>query len=214
MTNIVVIGAGITGVTTAYAMETSFANGGQLSASNAEVWNNWGTMAKGMRWMLRPDAPLLLNPMPTYHKYSWLAEFCGQIGNYRDNSIATARLAILARDHLFEIAEAESIDFDLERRGILHIYHDRESLEAAGRVNGMLREAGLDRYEVTPDEMLAIEPALRGPFHGGFFTPSDSTGDIYKFTRGLGRACMAKGVQFLFETDVTSIASISSGVTS
>src|ERR1700704_4947233 len=93
MSRIAIIGAGITGVTTAYAlaergfevtvidrhryaaMETSFANGGQLSASNAEVWNSAATVVKGIRWMFSRDAPLLLNPCPTWHKYSWMAEF-------------------------------------------------------------------------------------------------------------------------------------------
>ena len=86
MPHIAIIGAGITGVTTAYAllergyrvtvldrhryaaMETSFANGGQLSASNAEVWNSAATILKGLRWMLRSDAPLLMNPKPSWHK--------------------------------------------------------------------------------------------------------------------------------------------------
>ena len=104
MTHIGVIGAGITGVTTAYAlsergydvtifdqhrysgMETSFANGGQLSASNAEVWNKPSTIIQGLRWMMRRDAPLLMNPMPSWHKYSWMEEFllaCGTTGRIR-----------------------------------------------------------------------------------------------------------------------------------
>ena len=133
--HIIVIGAGVTGVTTAYellnrghtvtvvekhrypAMETSFANGGQLSASNAEVWNSWGTILKGIRYMLQADAPLLMNPRPSWHKYSWLAEFCGQIAHYRANTIETTRIAIAARQALFAIAETEQIDFDLKRRG-------------------------------------------------------------------------------------------------
>ena len=95
MQHLAVIGAGITGVTTSYAlarrgyavtlfdrhhypaMETSFANGGQLSASNAEVWNHWSTIAKGLRWMTRRDAPLLVHPGPTWHKLSWFAQFVG-----------------------------------------------------------------------------------------------------------------------------------------
>src|SRR5690606_31291847 len=143
MPHIAIIGAGITGVTTAYAllqrgydvtvierhryaaMETSFANGGQLSASNAEVWNNLPTLIKGVRWMFRNDAPLLMNPSPSWHNYSWLAEFAWNVRNYRQNTIETTRLAIAARQHLFAIAEREGIDFDLERRGILHVYHDR-----------------------------------------------------------------------------------------
>ena len=86
MKTIAVIGGGITGITTAYAlakrgfavtllekhryaaMETSFANGGQLSASNAEVWNHWSTILKGIKWMLKSDAPLLVNPKPSWHK--------------------------------------------------------------------------------------------------------------------------------------------------
>ena len=90
------------------AMETSFANGGQLSASNAEVWNHWSTIWKGFAWMLRSDAPLLVNPLPSWHKFSWFAEFVGNIRNYRANTIATTRLAIAARKHLFEIAEREA----------------------------------------------------------------------------------------------------------
>ena len=101
MTRIGVIGAGITGVTTAYAlnehgydvtvfdqhryaaMETSFANGGQLSASNAEVWNKTSTVWHGLYWMLRRDAPLLMNPMPSWHKYSWMAPRRGRVGGLR-----------------------------------------------------------------------------------------------------------------------------------
>ena len=116
MKTIAVIGGGITGVTTAYAlarrgftvtlfekqryaaMETSFANGGQLSASNAEVWNHWSTIFKGLKWMLKSDAPLLLNPKPSWHKISWFAQFMAAIPNYEKNTVETAKLAIAARD--------------------------------------------------------------------------------------------------------------------
>ena len=119
MKTIAVIGGGITGVTTAYAlakrgyavtvieqhrytgMETSFANGGQLSASNAEVWNHSTTLLKGLKWMFTRDAPLLVNPKPSWHKLSWFAEFIAAIPDYQANTVATARLAIAAREHLF-----------------------------------------------------------------------------------------------------------------
>lgn len=216
MSTIAIIGSGITGVTTAYAlavrgysvtvfdrqrypgMETSFANGGQLSASNAEVWNSASTIIKGLRWMLRKDAPLLLNPRPSFHKYTWLAEFIGQIRHYRRNTIETTRLAVAARRHLFDLADREGIHFDLERRGILHVYGNRADFDAASRVNELLLEGGLDRHPVTPSEMREIEPALQGQHYGGFFTPSDATGDIHKFTRGLAAACERKGVHFVF----------------
>lgn len=224
MPHIAVIGAGITGVTTAYAlsnsgyrvtvidrhrypaMETSFANGGQLSASNAEVWNSTATLFKALRWMLHRDAPLLFNPALSWHKYSWMAEFVAQIRAHRTNTIETTRLAIAAREHLFRIAEKERIDFDLERRGILHLYHDQAEFTAAQKGNELLKKGGLERYAVSPDEMREIEPALGArDYFGGFFTPSDSTGDIHKFTRGLAQACERQGVEFLLEKTVTSI---------
>ncbi|WP_299709905.1 D-amino acid dehydrogenase [Caballeronia sp.] len=224
MSRIAIIGAGITGVTTAYAlserghditvferhryaaMETSFANGGQLSASNAEVWNSMATVLKGLRWMFTRDAPLLLNPAPSWHKYSWMGEFLRQIPNYRANTVETVRLAIAAREHLFGIAEREGIDFDLEQRGILHMYQQKKDFDTAAKVNQLLQTGGLDRRAVTNDEMRAIEPTLQGDFHGGFFTPSDSTGDIHKFTRGLAEVCERRGVRFHYDTQIADIA--------
>ncbi|MEY4755652.1 MAG: hypothetical protein RJA34_550 [Pseudomonadota bacterium] len=221
--SIAVIGGGITGVTTAYAlvkrgfkvtlfekhryaaMETSFANGGQLSASNAEVWNHSSTILKGLKWMLKGDAPLLVNPKPSWHKLSWFAEFIANIPNYERNTVATARMAVAARKHLFDWAQAEGIAFDLKKEGILHIYRNKAGFDHAGKVSRMLAEGGLPRRAVTPDEMRAIEPALAGQYYGGYFTESDSTGDIHKFTNGLAAAIERLGVTCLYEQDVQSV---------
>jgi D-amino-acid dehydrogenase len=231
MTHIAIIGAGVTGVTTAYAllergyritvfdrhrypaMETSFANGGQISACNAEVWNNAATVLKGLRWMFKRDAPLLMNPIPSWHKYSWMGEFVSNIRHYRANTIETVRLAIEARAELFRMAEKENISFDLERRGILHIFRDKSTFDGGDRVNLMLKEGGLDRYAVTPEEIQKIEPALQGQYYGGFYTPSDATGDIHKFTRGLADACRRKGVIFVHDVEVRDIATADGKVT-
>ncbi|MER9793656.1 D-amino acid dehydrogenase [Mesorhizobium sp. M0213] len=223
MPRVVVIGAGITGVSTAYAllergydvtvldrqrypaMETSFANGGQLSASNAEVWNRWSTILKGIKWMFKRDAPLLMNPAPSWHKYSWLAEFVAHIANYRENTVKTTKLAIMARKHMFEIAEREGIDFDHVRRGILHIYREKADFDDAQAVNELLVQGGLDRRPVSGEEIRSIEPTLRSALYGGFYTPSDSTGDIHKYTTGLARACERRGARFYYDADVRRV---------
>ena len=223
MSRIAIIGAGITGITTAYtlnklgydvtvidkhrdpAMETSFANGGQLSASNAEVWNSASTLLKGLRWIGKRNAPLLLNPAPSWHKYSWLAAFVGNIGNHEANTIETTRLAIAARSHLYAMAEQENIQFDLERRGILHIYHDKPSFEKALESNRLMQRGGLERYPVSESEARQIEPALTQGCYAGLYTPSDATGDIHKFTSGLARACVRNGVRLEMDATVAGI---------
>ena len=225
MTSIAIIGGGITGVTTAYAlakrgfavtlferhryaaMETSFANGGQLSASNAEVWTHWSTILKGLKWMLKSDAPLLVNPKPSWHKLSWFAEFMAAMPAYERNTIETARLAVAARAHLFAWAQEEGIDFDAKKQGILHIYRDKKSFDHAGYVSTLLAKGGLPRHAVTPEEMKNIEPTLAGKYYGGYFTESDSTGDIHKFTHGLANAAQRLGVRILYDQDVTHVQS-------
>ena len=225
MKSIAIIGGGITGVTTAYAlakrgfnvtlfernryaaMETSFANGGQLSASNAEVWTHWSTILKGLKWILKSDAPLLINPKPSWHKLSWFAEFMMAMPKYEKNTVETARLALAAREYLFNWARDEGIDFDLKKQGILHIYRDKKGFEHAGYVSQLLAKGGLPRQAVTPEEMKSIEPTLAGKYYGGYYTQSDSTGDIHKFTTGLAKAAQRLGVSILYDQDVRTVKS-------
>ncbi|MEL6202094.1 MAG: D-amino acid dehydrogenase [Pseudomonadota bacterium] len=228
--NIAIIGAGITGVTTAWAlrrrgfdvtlydrnnyaaMETSFANGGQLSASNAEVWNHWSSVIKGIRWMMQEDAPLKMSPAPSWHKYSWMAEFLANIPNYEKNTIATTKLAIAARKHLLAMAQEAGVGFNLEKRGILHFYGNEKSLKHARKVNALLKQGGLDRREVTPLEMRKIEPTLTGQFVGGFYTQSDATGDIHKFSTRLAEACVREGVTFSHGAHVQQLSRGADGI--
>lgn len=223
MKHFAVIGAGITGVTTAWAlrqkgfevtvfdkhrypaMETSFANGGQLSASNAEVWTNINTILKGLKWLFKSDAPLLMNMRPSWHKYSWLAEFAANVGNYEKHTVATAKLAIESREVMSAFAADAGIAFDRVDRGILHVYKKESEFDHAHQVTQMLAKAGLSRRRLSPEEVYDIEPALRAPVIGGYYTDSDFTGDIHKFATGLAEAARAQGVKFVMNTEVENV---------
>ena len=198
---IAVVGAGITGITTAYflakaghevviydkrkypAMATSYANGGQLSASNAETWNSWKNITKGMKWMLKADAPLKFNPSFDVDKYTWIFKFIKAIPQAKDNTFKTCEWALKAHSLYKQIAKEENISFDMVEKGILHIYTDKNEFENARKVNKIYNKAGLKRWEVSAKECLEIEPALVPPpkLLGGFYNETDFTGDIHKF---------------------------------
>ncbi len=223
MTHIAVIGAGITGVTTAFqllergfevtvfdrnryaAMETSFANGGQLSASNAEVWTTWSTVLKGIKWMAQKDAPLLVNPKPSWHKMSWMAEFLGNIPNYRSNTVETTKMAIAARGFLLDMADRGGVDFDFSPAGILHFYTKEKDFVHGRRVTQMMRDGGLERKELTAAEVSERAPQLKGDILGGFWTESDATGDIHRYTVGLANWLERQGVTFRLGQDVADV---------
>ena len=196
-----VVGAGITGITTAYylakagyevtiyderkypAMATSYANGGQLSASNAEVWNSWRSVYKGIKWLTKKDAPLKVNPWPSPDKYSWFFKFIKEIPNADINTQKTCEMALEAHNLYKRIALEEGIQFDKVEKGILHIYTDQAEYENAKRVNEVYARAGLKRWPVSAEECLKIEPALVPPptLLGGMYNDTDFTGDIHKF---------------------------------
>lgn len=223
MAHYAIIGSGITGTTTAWvlrkkgydvtvfernrypAMETSFANGGQLSASNAEVWTNIRTMLKGIRWMLTPDAPLLFNPKPSWHKYSWMLEFASNFRNYEKNTIKTAQFAIQSRQHMTQFAQEAGIDFDRHDCGILHFYKDETEFAHAHEVTALLAQGGLERRRLTPKDVYKIEPAIKSEVIGGYYTKSDFTGDIHKFTIGLAAAAADAGVRFEMNATVSKV---------
>ena len=222
---IAVVGAGITGITTAYylakagyevviydkrkypAMATSYANGGQLSASNAETWNSWKNVTKGMKWMLKDDAPLKFNPSFSIDKYSWILKFIHAIPQAQHNTSTTCEWALKAHTLYKQIAKEENISFDMVEKGILHIYTDKNEFANARKVNKIYRKAGLDRWEVSASECLKIEPALVPPptLLGGFFNETDFTGDIHKFCVNLYHVLQTKYKVKHIQAELTDI---------
>jgi D-amino-acid dehydrogenase len=115
-------------------------------------------------------------------------------------------MAIESRDEFKRILKQEHIKLDLEEKGILHLCNNNKSLEHGRIINEWLTEAGLNRKEVSKDEMLKIEPTLNlKNFVGGFYTQSDMSGDIHKFTKMLADASEKKGVKFYYETEIINI---------
>ena len=128
------------------------------------------------------------------------------LGHHKKNTILTAKMAIESRDEFKRILNKENIKLDLEEKGILHLCDNEISLIHGRKVNKWLNEAGLSRKEVSIDEMISIEPSLNlENFVGGFYTDSDMSGDIHKFTMLLAEACMNKGVTFYYETEIKKI---------
>ena len=148
MKKVAVIGAGIAGTTTAYAllkkgykvtiidsrrypaMATSYANGGQLSASNAETWNTPKNVMNGIKWMFKPDAPLLFNPSPEIQKYKWMMGFLWATlkGEHKKNTLETIDMAKKAREIYFKIAEDEGIEFELLKERYFKILRFRKRI--------------------------------------------------------------------------------------
>ena len=224
MRKIAIIGAGITGITTAYqlikrgyevtvfekenypGMETSFANGGQLSASNAEVWTSWKTVSQGIQWIFKKDAPLLFNLKPSLHKLTWIFEFLTNISNHEKHTKATAKMAIESRKEFKKILVNEKIKIDLYEKGILHLSNSKENFAHGLKINKWLNEAGLNRKPVTLLEIKKLEPTLNlKSIYGGFYTKSDMTGDIHLFTKQLAQICRKKGVKFYYRTNVENL---------
>ena len=195
-----IIGSGITGVTTAYylsknnhqvtilderrypAMATSYANGCQISASNSETWNSWDNVKKASKWIFKKDAPLLISLKPSISKYSWFLKFINSIPSRNINTFETCKMAINSSNLYKKIAQDENIKFDVVEKGILHIYKNKNELELARKVNSIYRNAGLERWEVSKNEIQNIEPTIHGKnIIGGFYNTFDYTGDIHKF---------------------------------
>lgn len=228
MAHAAVIGAGIAGLLPAYylakrgfrvtvyeqesypAMRTSYANGGQISASNSEVWTRWSTIWKGIKWMGKKDAPLLIRPSLDPDKALWLAKFLWHTakGDWAKRTARTIKLAVEARVLYDDIIKSEALEFDQTPCGILHVYRNAGYFAAAREIQDLYQSNGCGWEIVYRTGVLDIEPTLENSpgIIGGAWTPDDWTGDIHKFCWELARVLKEKyGVIFLYNRKITEL---------
>ena len=222
---VIVLGAGIIGVATAWylleeghdvtvverqpeaALETSFANGAQISVCFCEPWANAGAPFKVAKWMLQDDSPLLFRPRLDPHQWRWALSFLGQCNDaaFARNVEQLVALGRYSHESLKSVVAATGIEYERLQRGILHFFSSASDYESGVKAAGLMRDHGVDRRVLGRDEVLQVEPALKAfgaNIHGGTYTPSDESGDARVFTQKLAERCAARGAKFLYEHDV------------
>ena len=219
---ICVLGAGVTGVTTAYelarcghevtvidrqpeaARECSFANGGQLSYAHAEPWANPGVFPKLWKWMWQEDAPLVLRPSADPHLMRWMLLFLRNClpAYARRHSEVMLRLGLYSKQKMAELMADAPVEFHHLAKGILHVYSDQASFDHARKQAEFQHALGCDEVVMSKAEAIACEPALTNStmdIIGGIHAPIDESGDIHIFTRNLAALIEQRyGVRFVY----------------
>ena len=220
---IIVLGAGVVGVASAWylaaaghevtvierrdaaALETSFANGGQICAGHAEPWAKPAVVPKILSWLGREDAPLLFRPRASWAQWAWGLRFLYEClpGHFERHSRTLAGLAGYSLECLRALRAELGLRYDHLERGILQFATNQRDFDA------MARHAEATQQEIkSASECLAIEPALRhsnDPVVGGVYNPNDESGDAYRFTQELARVAAARGVVFRFGAAIEAI---------
>ena len=223
--HIVVVGAGIIGTSTAWylaerghqvtvverqadaALETSFANAGQISVSHCEPWANRDAPLKALKWMFSKEAPLLFRPQwplgEGWQQYRWSLRFLAECNDAAFHRNVGHIVALGAYSHvaLKELVAQTGIGYHRLERGISHFFADQAAFDSACELAALMQQFGVERKVISTAELLRLEPTLT-PFSerivGATFTASDESGDACVFIQGLARACAARGVEFLF----------------
>jgi len=222
---VLVLGAGIVGVSTAWhllqrghevtlvdrrpdaALETTFANGAQISVSFCEPWAHPSAPWKVLKWLLQDDAPLLFRPQLDRHQWAWGLDFLAQctMPAFQRNVGELVALGRYSHAALKAIVADTGIVYDRLERGILHLFSTARDLETGAAAAALMQRHGVDRRVLDRDAVLQIEPALRrfDGLVGGTFTPSDESGDARVFTQALAARCVARGAEALYGHTVT-----------
>ena len=225
---VAVLGGGVIGVTSAYylakaghevtvlerqpgpALETSFANAGEISPGYASPWAGPGVPAKAVKWLLMEHAPLILRPKHDAATIGWLLSIlrnCTE-ARYALNKSRMVRLAEYSRDLLIALRADTGIAYDERSRGTLQLFRTQAQMDAIGKDVEVLKSYGVP-YEVLDAVGCAVaEPGLANalePIVGGLRLPNDETGDCFKFTNALAELAKGLGVEFQFDTAITGL---------
>ena len=222
---VVILGAGVIGVTSAWylaraghqvtvidrqsapALETSFANAGEISPGYASPWAAPGIPIKALKWLFMQHAPLIIQPRPDPAKIDWVLRMLTNCTTkaYGVNKSRMVRLAEYSRDCLIELRATTGIAYDERAQGTLQLFRSQKQVDAAAKDIKVLQQDGVPFEVLSPEACIAAEPGLAPNFTkiaGGLRLPGDETGDCFKFTNALADMARAAGVTFRFGVQV------------
>jgi len=225
---VLVLGAGVIGVTTAYylsklgcevtvldrqsgpGLETSFANAGQVSPGYASPWAGPGVPVKAVRWLLDRYGPLVVRPQLDPTMWRWLALMLRNCtaARYAVNKARMVSVAEYSRDCLQTLRAESGISYDDRSRGTLQLFRKQSQLDAIGGDIEVLRQYNVAFEVLDRDGCVLAEPglaAVRNSFVGGLRLPGDETGDCHLFTQRLENIAVGTGVHFFYDTIVQAI---------
>jgi len=226
--DVIILGAGVVGINSAYfalkhgksvcvidrrsaaGLETSFANGGQVSVSHAEPWANPSAPLKVLKWLFDDEAPLLFRPRLDIHQWLWIAKFLVECWPSRASRHTTeiVGLATESRGLIQEIRARERLQYDQRSAGILHFYRDRREFDSASKVAELMRRYGCHRTVVDRQRVLEIEPAFADRIDdivGATYTAEDESGDAHKYTQQLAAVCERMGAEFRYDSNIVAL---------
>ncbi len=225
---VVVLGAGVVGVTAAYylakaghdvtvvereagaGLGTSFANAGHIATVTAHSWARPDVPGMLVKTFGREDAPYAVRLRADPAMWLWAVRFLRNCTATRFAEVAAnlLRLSRLSQQLLAELRDQESLDYDQMTRGMLHLYRDAASLARADQSAQAHPDPAARPESVDMVRCLALEPALatsRESFVGAHYYPQNETGDAHKFAAGLAERAAADGVRFRYETNVQAL---------
>ncbi len=227
--HVLIVGGGLLGLTTAYflrlagvrvtllerragvALETSFANGAMLHASQANPWNEPGIFWRALGMLGREEAALLVRPRVLPGLWRWGFAFVrhSQPARYLRNFEKNAHLARYSLAETQRMRAALGLEYAQQRRGTLKLFRTQAALANATTLCAQLRSWGIAVNPVDGRGAVALEPALApiaSVLTGGLYFPEDESGDAYQFCTGLARHLVANGLECHFDTSVTSLS--------